>query len=558
MKPNIWNVKDILNIPMNSVGAKPAKGGATSDYSSLPESQFLFGSQTWPENSQSFSQEISGQSRSSQQASQEINEIKVTSSYHTKPMLFSDSKGSNISGGRAMGILDRFEEEKRKAKEMQQISTDLYSEILIGIRQLHESLDNVQKTFLNCIDGSCDITRAAVAEGMDNFRKTFQDNFATIKESIASKTELMMSQTYKEMKDNDAKTSLALKELSSLVLNLQRDLESLKLEQSKEQSVLGEILSLLGTIMTAHSTGAQPGPVRMIDNTVQTSPGLVAQFCVLSEEKRYYEGMKLCTEAFNYSKEKVDQSICPVKKTCPEKLSRGASFQAVGTQPFQMKQHVGTERSDPYGRQESYHLHSVTTSSPSPVATSTGTALVQYPKKNYMFGGPVHLEPINSLNDMTKNKSATWIEVPRVKKVPRRAQRCQTSRKKKRALIMPQRRPNQEMSLNSVFEESQHDEDQENRVPQSVVSAYQKAMRKPAVSGIHVPLQQPSTTRLLNTSECGQHLEPWSLSQSSNSSQMIVEYQQAEWETVKPEQKANTIQRQRITWQLFDFISDSD
>lgn len=33
-------------------------------------------------------------------------------------MLFGDTKVANMSGGRAMGILDRFEEEKRKAKEM--------------------------------------------------------------------------------------------------------------------------------------------------------------------------------------------------------------------------------------------------------------------------------------------------------------------------------------------------------------------------------------------------------------------------------------------------------
>lgn len=89
---------------------------------------------------------------------------------------------------------------------LKQLSADVYSEILLGVRQLHESLENVsykwrikvwvglcfnynivmyglvahlffctfqvKKTFLNCIDGSCDITRAAVAEGMDNFRKT--------------------------------------------------------------------------------------------------------------------------------------------------------------------------------------------------------------------------------------------------------------------------------------------------------------------------------------------------------------------------------------------------
>lgn len=352
-----------------------------------------------------------------------------------------------------------------------------------------------------------------------------------------------------------AQTSLALKDFSSLVLSLQRDLELLKVEQSKAQRLLGEILSLLGTIMTARSTGAHHGPVRMIDNTVQTSPGLVAQFCVVSEERRYYEGLKLCSEAFNFSEGRVDQSICPVKKTSLEKPNRGASFQAIGTQHFEKQRHIGTERSDPNGWQKSYHLHSVTTSSPSPVASSTVTALVQDPK-NYMVGSPVHVEPVKSLNDTNKSKSATWIEVPREKKVPKRAQRYQTFKKKKRALILPQRCPNQGMTLNNTFEDSQHDEDQENRGSQSAVSAYQKTSK--AVSENRLPLQQQSTTRLMNISECGQHLNPWSWSQSSNSSQVTVEYHRAEWETVKPEQKANTIQRPRVTWQLFDFISDSD
>lgn len=350
-----------------------------------------------------------------------------------------------------------------------------------------------------------------------------------------------------------AQTSLGLKDLSSLVLSLQQDLESLKVEHSKEQSLIGEILSLLGTIMTAHFTGAHPGPVQMIDNTVQTSPGLVAQFCAVSEEKCYYEGLKQCSEAFQYSEERVDQRICPVKKPSPEKLGRRASFQVTGTQPFEKQQHIEIERSDPNGWQKSYHLHSVTTSSPSPVATSIANALVQDPKKNYMVRGPVHVEPVKSLKDMNKNKLASWIEMPRETNVTKRAQKCQTLRKKKRALILPQRRTNLAMT---VFEDSQHDEDQENRVPQSAVSAYQKTRK--ALSGKHLPIQQESTSRLMNTSECGQHLDPWSWSQSSNSSQVVVEYQQAEWKTVKPEQKVNTLQRQRVTWQLLDFISDSD
>lgn len=353
-----------------------------------------------------------------------------------------------------------------------------------------------------------------------------------------------------------AQTSLALKDLSSLVLSLQRDLDSLKLEQNKDQSLLGEILSLLGTIMSAHSTGAHPGPVRMIDNTVQTSPGLITQACAVSEKKHHHEGMKLCNEAFHYSEERLDQSVCHVKKTSSEKLSRGASVQVIGSLPFVKQQHVKTERSNPNSWQKSCHLHSVITSSSSPEATSIATSVGQDPKKHKMVGGPLHIEPVKSLNDMNKNKSASWIEVSREKTVPKRAQRCQTFRKKKRALILPQRRLNQATALNNVLEESQHNEDQENGAPQSAVLAYQKTRK--AVSGNHLPLQQQSTTRPVNTSECGQHLDPWSWSQSSNSSQVIVEYQQAEWETAKPERKANTIQRQRVTWQLFDFISDSD
>lgn len=332
------------------------------------------------------------------------------------------------------------------------------------------------------------------------------------------------------------------------MLSLQRDLESLKLEQSKEQSLLGEILSLLGTIMTAHSTRAHLGLVQMIDNTVQTSPGLVAQFCAVSEEKHYYEGMKLCSEAFHYSEERVDQSICPVTKTSPGKFGRGASFQVRGTHPFERQRHISSEKSDAIGRQKSYHLPSVTICSPSPVATSIVTALVQDPrKKDSRKQDPRKQDP---------RKSATWVEVPREKKVPKRPQRCQTLRKKKRALILPQRRPNQGMSLNIVFENSQHDEDQENSMPESAVSAYQKTSK--AVSWNHLPLQQQNSNRLMNTSICGHDQGSRCWSPSSNSSQMIVDYQQTEWETVKPEQKASTTQKQSVTWQLFDFISDSD
>ncbi len=55
-------------------GIKTTKGPGTSDYSSLSDSQFLLGSQMWPDNSQGFTQEMSEHSRGSQHAiSQEVN-----------------------------------------------------------------------------------------------------------------------------------------------------------------------------------------------------------------------------------------------------------------------------------------------------------------------------------------------------------------------------------------------------------------------------------------------------------------------------------------------------
>lgn len=46
--------------------------GASSDYSSLTDSQFLLGSQFWPESSQALSQDVSFSSRSTKQNSEEV------------------------------------------------------------------------------------------------------------------------------------------------------------------------------------------------------------------------------------------------------------------------------------------------------------------------------------------------------------------------------------------------------------------------------------------------------------------------------------------------------
>ncbi|CAB1315244.1 unnamed protein product [Coregonus sp. 'balchen'] len=87
--------------------------GATSDYSSLTDSQFLFGSQFWPENSQDMSQDMGFSNRTSgnvSSQSQEGSEPKISSSYHAKPFLFGDVKDKgrapSFTSDKTIGVLD--------------------------------------------------------------------------------------------------------------------------------------------------------------------------------------------------------------------------------------------------------------------------------------------------------------------------------------------------------------------------------------------------------------------------------------------------------------------
>ncbi|XP_076870625.1 interactor of HORMAD1 protein 1 isoform X2 [Brachyhypopomus gauderio] len=548
MKPNVWNIRDALNIPL-SMGAKSGKSGATSDYSSLTDSQFLFGSQFWPENSQSFSQDISVPSKSSQHTSQEINEMKVSTSYKSKPLLFGDGIATHSTGGNVMGLLDRFEEEKRKAKE---------SEILTqGIRQLHESLENIKMTFLNSFDGNCDIIRKAVAEGVEGLRKAICDDLDRIKESISSKNEILMnllSKNHTEMKDIESKASLAITDLSTIVLNLKRDMESLRTEQNKEQNVLGEIMSLLSTKMTTHLSGGRTSDVRMIDNTVQTSPGLTERFCIISGEKCYYERMRVCSEGINHPEERSNKHLDPVKAKCLDKLSTGKSLQMLDPLPIDKPQtfnHTAVEMSEPSIQQKTYYTRTVMSGASS---STVVTGVIQAPRSSNMVGTSVLVEPLKSLCNTDEDGSANWTEISRQKKVPKRGRRIQPFRRKKRALILPQRRSTttSRMGLVNVFDDSQYDKEQENRVPLSTVSVY-KTNNKVVLEN-HIPPQQQWPI----SSESEQCLNPWSWSQSSNSSQVLMECHKAEWEEAKPEHNADAISNQRGIWQLFDFISDSD
>uniref|UniRef100_A0A3B4UU97 Uncharacterized protein n=1 Tax=Seriola dumerili TaxID=41447 RepID=A0A3B4UU97_SERDU len=234
---HLRNIKEMLSIPTGS------RNVATCAFSSLTESQLFFGSQFWPENSQGASQDMSLSSRTSQQSSQEGSDPKFSNNYHTKPLLLGELKDKT----RGFGILDKFEEDRKKAKEKN--DSDLFAK-------------------------ECQHTR--------------------------------------ETLNNSGDTTA---ELGSNLQILKSSLESLREEQEKEQNVLEETLKLLSTLVSEHS--AKPSSQRLMDNAVQTSPGLEQSLSDILQDNKL-EGTQLLCTLHNLEHKQVEVPLqepsCSIRK----------------------------------------------------------------------------------------------------------------------------------------------------------------------------------------------------------------------------------------------------
>ncbi|KAM7402175.1 hypothetical protein PAMP_017439 [Pampus punctatissimus] len=134
---------------------------------------------------------------------------KLSNRYHTKPLLFGELKDKT----KTFGLLDKFEEDKKRAKE----KTD---------RSNNWSL--AQRKILLCA-----------------------------KQSLKSLTTL-----HHHSGDTTA-------ELISSVQSLKNSLERLRKEQERERSMLEEALKLLNTLVLEHL--AKPSPGKVMDSVSQTS-----------------------------------------------------------------------------------------------------------------------------------------------------------------------------------------------------------------------------------------------------------------------------------------------
>uniref|UniRef100_A0A8D2DCU2 Interactor of HORMAD1 1 n=1 Tax=Sciurus vulgaris TaxID=55149 RepID=A0A8D2DCU2_SCIVU len=128
MNFNVWNIKEMLSIPSDPGTTKSSNwNNNQTDYTALSDSQFLFGSQFCPENSETLSAplDFSAHLRHPKQSQQNSldNEPSIFTKYQTKPQLFGgDTKDVGLFSlplpvGKSKGLLTQFEEKNKRTKD---------------------------------------------------------------------------------------------------------------------------------------------------------------------------------------------------------------------------------------------------------------------------------------------------------------------------------------------------------------------------------------------------------------------------------------------------------
>ncbi|XP_020498090.1 interactor of HORMAD1 protein 1 isoform X2 [Labrus bergylta] len=254
---HIRKIKEMLNIQPAS------RNMATSGYSNLTDSQLFFGSQFWPENSQGASQDMSLSSRTSQQSSQEGSDPKFSCSYHTRPLLLGDLKDKS----KAFGLLEKFEDDKKKAKE--KYDSD----------HLTKEFHHIRETLSNLVSGTEKNT--AVCQNtlgrFDNFASTLQNSLSSLQSNILQQFETLLDKVNSQreittdLEEKVQKSGENTAELGSNLQSLRKSLECLREKQERERNMLEEALKLLSTLVSEHS--AKPKPEEVVHSAIQTSPG---------------------------------------------------------------------------------------------------------------------------------------------------------------------------------------------------------------------------------------------------------------------------------------------
>ncbi|XP_075014887.1 interactor of HORMAD1 protein 1 [Calonectris borealis] len=287
MNFNVWNIKEMLSTPTATGPNKfSIRSSAPSDYSSLSDSQLLFGSQFCPENVQSAAAPLELGTQLGQHNSQD-SEPSIFTKYQSKPQLFDEDtkeKGSlNFGAGRVKNVLENFEVNKNKIKDKydREVLSTFISSIKERLQGLQACLDKFGEMF--------DSRNKSILVHLETISKTLQDALQSHCDSVlkALTDKSQMEQALLEMERRLAAKDVEILDVKSSVQLLKEGLESLPAQLSDQHLKLCEELgfrNLPNALAELHTfISSARLPPHMTDNSSQTSPR-PCQDCALGEE----------------------------------------------------------------------------------------------------------------------------------------------------------------------------------------------------------------------------------------------------------------------------------
>ncbi|XP_063152630.1 interactor of HORMAD1 protein 1 [Candoia aspera] len=318
MNLNLWNTKDLFMTPPK-MGSHKSSGwnSAPSDHNSMSDSQFLFGSQFCPENSQCASAPVElsiqqRQDRGSQQNSQE-NDRSIFAKYQSKPQLFGREEKENVSinnlAGRFKGVLEQFEENKKKIKEkhdkyyciLHTQSCEILPALLVHLHLINVHIKFVISEYFPCSDilngfilntkeslqrlqssfNMLEETLKSILNDLGNISKTMQEtsqsHYGLLLNALGEKNEMgqILLGMEKRLQEKDTEIS----DLKSSLHLLKDGLEQLTVQQKEQHMKLCEQLDLvklskiLNDLQAFISAPREPHHIK--DSVSQTTPDML-------------------------------------------------------------------------------------------------------------------------------------------------------------------------------------------------------------------------------------------------------------------------------------------
>ncbi|XP_030138719.4 interactor of HORMAD1 protein 1 [Taeniopygia guttata] len=287
MNFNVWNIKEMLSTP-TALGSNKfsIRSNTASDYSSLSDSQLLFGSQFCPENVQSAAAPLELGTQPGQQNSQD-SEPSIFTKYQTKPQLFDEEtreKGSlNFGAGRVKNVLENFEANKNKIKD--KYDREVLSSFIFSIKDRLQELPVCFEKFEEMFDSKLKSSLACLETLFKTLEDALQSHCSLVLKALTEKSQ--MEQALLEMERRLAAKDVEILDMKSSMQLLKEGLESLPAQLNDQFLKTCKELGFLKPCNTSaeqHTLLSSASlPPHKADKSFQTSPGL-CQHCVLTEE----------------------------------------------------------------------------------------------------------------------------------------------------------------------------------------------------------------------------------------------------------------------------------